>query len=159
MFENVAARSTAPALTGAEALEVQTCHVESLCGAMKLVSELLRTKFGIDGLDFTRPKGEWHRSIGLIEKEFDRLKGNCLFDVIERIDMLLHHCSVIEEEDACDYIDLTLKLTECANTLQCPHNLAWSANVKYEYAMESESNARIWGVLERLSALIEAKLQ
>ena len=146
-FEMLTLAPLPPELTGEKPQVVNAIHKETLHGILLNVGSILEDKFNIGRLDFTLDADELSDTVETINSLILIVADGAAVELIKHFVLLLELVVTISDVDACEYIDLTSKITSCYRDLY-----------KYTSAKVSTGQSLMWHAINRIAAVIERKL-
>jgi len=136
-----------PEITHNPPQTVTSVHKSELDNILKRVRFILQYKFGIRNLVFTVNPEEMGETVETINSQLGLMKNGDAATLVRHSVLLLELVGEMLDEDACEYIDLTSKLTQCYIYLggNRPSNV-------------STGQSLMWHAINRIAAVIERKL-
>ena len=136
-----------PEITHNPPQTVTSVHKSELDNILNQVRFILRHRFGIINLVFKVNPEEMGETIETINSQLGLVKDGVAATLVRHSILLLELVGEMLDEDACEYIDLTSKITSCCRKLY-----------NYRPAKFSTGQSLMWHALDRIAVVIERKL-
>jgi len=136
-----------PEITYTAPQTVTPVHKSKLHDTLELIRIILQHKFGIKNLVFTFDPEELSDTVETINEQLGLVTDRVAVELIKRFVLLLELVGEMSDADACEYIDLTSKITSCSRELH-----------DHRTAKVSTGQSLMWHALDRIAVVIERKL-
>ena len=136
-----------PEITDTAPQVVTNTHKEALHAILEQIGSILDLKFSIRGLDFTLHSQKISDTVETINRQIGLVTDGAAVELIKHFVLLLELVVTMSDADACEYTDLTAKITLCSKDLH-----------DYRPAKVSTGQSQMWHALNRIAAVIERKL-